>query len=173
MATRRMRELSLSKHVEDEGLKDSVALAKDKPDNKLMRRKKPKVKGGLAEQSRDPLLRGMESLGFVLLDPVEEVVGDDRYFQFLVSKGQIRYVHEDYYIVLLACSKIIDVDPRSLHLGVLNLERGLRKTEKNIQDFLAHWKTVTPNEAFRETDDGGPTETEDEGPTESEDDGTE
>lgn len=168
-----MRELSLSKHVEDKGLKDTVALAKDKPDNNSIRRKKLKMKGGSAEKSRDPLLRGMESLGFVLLDPVQEVLGDDKYFQFLVSKAQMRYVHEDYYIVLLACSKIIDVDPRSLHLGVLNLERGLRKTEKNIQDFLARRETVTVDEAPREIDDGGPTETEDKGPSESEDDGTE
>ena len=167
-----MRELSLSKHVEDEGLKDTIALAEDKPENKSIRCKKLKMKSGSAEKSRDPLLRGMESLGFVLIDPVEEVLGDDKYFQFLVSKGQIRYVHEDYYIVLLACSKIIDVDPRSLHLGVLNLERGLRKTEKNIQEFLARRETVTVNEVPREADDGGPIETKDKGPAESED-GTE
>lgn len=172
-ATRRMRELSLSKHVEGEGLKDTVAHADDKPDNKSIRSKNLKMKGGLAEKSRDPLLRGTESLGFVLIDPVEEVLGDDKYFHFLVSKSQIRYVHEDYYIVLLACSKIIDVDPRSLHLGVLNLERGLSKTEKNIQEFLARRETVTVNEVPCGSDDGGPTETEDRGPTESEDDGTE
>ena len=85
----------------------------------------------------DPLLRGMEDLGFFLLDPPKEVPREDEYWTYIITRDDMRPVHEDYLFVLRACAKIIDVDPRVMHLAILNVEKGIIQAEKRVLKFLA------------------------------------
>ncbi|XP_031492598.1 TATA box-binding protein-associated factor RNA polymerase I subunit B isoform X3 [Nymphaea colorata] len=51
--------------------------------------------------------------------------------------GRLRYVvHADYYILLRTCAKIVEVDARILHLGLLKLEKRLQWIEEQIDCSL-------------------------------------
>lgn len=96
-----------------------------------------KSKKTLTKLRTDPLLKGMEDLGFFLLDPPEDVPQENEYWTYIVTRDDVRPVHEDYLFVLRACAKIIDVDPRVMHLAILNVEKGIIEAEKKVSKFLA------------------------------------
>ncbi|KAK7250473.1 hypothetical protein RIF29_32939 [Crotalaria pallida] len=53
------------------------------------------------------------------------------------DEGALTYVaHADYYILLRACAKVVQVDIRILHIGVLSLERRLAWLENRINQCL-------------------------------------
>lgn len=96
-----------------------------------------KSKKTLTKLRTDPLLRGMEDLGFFLLDPPKDVPQEHEYWTYIITRDDVRPVHEDYLFVLRACAKIIDVDPRVMHLAILNVEKGIIEAEKKVLKFLA------------------------------------
>ncbi|XP_010514064.1 PREDICTED: TATA box-binding protein-associated factor RNA polymerase I subunit B-like [Camelina sativa] len=61
------------------------------------------------------------------------------YLQYVRKKedGALIYAaHADYYILLRACAKVVEVDVRNMHRGVLNFERRLAWIEKRIDQVL-------------------------------------
>lgn len=104
--------------------------------------KKPKSLVHVASKlSADPLTQEMEDLGFALVESVKGLLLDDEYVSYFYSKDGKRLVHADYFIVLQACAKVINVDPRALHNGVQNVENGLVQVEKKINRFLSSRET--------------------------------
>jgi hypothetical protein len=99
-----------------------------------------KSKKTLTKLRIDPLLRGMEDLGFFLLDPPDDVPQEHEYWTYKITRDDVRPVHEDYLFALRACAKIIDVDPRVMHLAILNVEKGIIEAEKKVLKFLAAQK---------------------------------
>lgn len=79
----------------------------------------------------------LENLGFSILNPVKKTPLNDEYLRYSTSRGGNRYVHREYVIVLKVCAKFIKVDPRVLHSAVQNVEKGLVKSERGIEQFLA------------------------------------
>ncbi|CAM6012494.1 unnamed protein product [Sphagnum balticum] len=79
----------------------------------------------------------LENLGFSILNPVKKTPLNDQYLRYSTSRGGNRYVHREYVIVLQVCAKFIKVDPRVLHSAVQNVEKGLVKSERGIEQFLA------------------------------------
>lgn len=54
------------------------------------------------------------------------------------DEGALIYVaHADYYILLRACARVAQVDIRTMHVGVMSLERRLAWVEKRI-DYCLH-----------------------------------
>lgn len=106
-----------------------------------------KSKKTMSKLRTDPLLRGMEDLGFFLLDPPKDVPQEHEYWTYIITKDDVRPVHEDYLFVLRACAKIIDVDPRVVHLAILNVEKGIIEAEKKVLKFLALQKGVSLGDA--------------------------
>lgn len=80
----------------------------------------------------------MEENRFCYIPPRVNIKRFD-YLQYVRKKdeGALTYVaHADYYILLRACAKVVQVDIRIMHIGVLNLERRLAWLEKRIDHCL-------------------------------------
>ena len=121
--------------------KESEDVESDVDRNENTRHKRSKLgkksKKPPSKLRTDPLLRGLEELGFFLLDPPQAVPQEDEYWTYIITRDDMRPVHEDYLFVLRACAKIVDVDPRVVHLAVLNVEKGIIEAEKRVLKFLA------------------------------------
>ncbi|XP_073392577.1 TATA box-binding protein-associated factor RNA polymerase I subunit B isoform X1 [Physcomitrium patens] len=109
----------------------------DSEENSFYKQSKPgkKSKKTSSKLQTDPLLRGMEDLGFCIIDPPKHVPRENEYWTYVITRDDMRPVHEDYLFVLRACAKIIDVDPRVLHMAILNVEKGIIKVEKRTSKF--------------------------------------
>ena len=61
------------------------------------------------------------------------------YLHYVRKKDEGSYIyaaHADYYILLRACARVAQVDVRSMHVGVMSLERRLGWIEKRIDHCL-------------------------------------
>lgn len=83
----------------------------------------------------------MEENRFCYIPPRVNVKRFD-YLHYVRKKDEGSYIyaaHADYYILLRACARVAQVDVRSMHVGVMSLERRLGWIEKRI-DHCLHFK---------------------------------
>ncbi|OAE21128.1 hypothetical protein AXG93_3661s1540 [Marchantia polymorpha subsp. ruderalis] len=85
------------------------------------------------------LMKEMKKLGFSCLQPMrKDRLPENVYLRYKiqVSDKDLRPVHEEYYIVLRVCAKLIKVHPKALHWGVQKVEQGLMEIERNTRQFM-------------------------------------
>ncbi|KAI0491350.1 hypothetical protein KFK09_025610 [Dendrobium nobile] len=88
--------------------------------------------------SREHMKFDMEDNGFQYLPPrgLKKADGYLHYSRQRIDGNLIFVAHADYYILLRACAKLAQVDPRILHVGVLKFEKKLEWIEQRIDQSL-------------------------------------
>lgn len=95
----------------------------------------------LKEEAIVRMKADMEENRFIYIPPRVNCKRFD-YLHYVRKKDEGFYVyaaHADYYILLRACARVAQVDVRSMHVGVMSLERRLGWIEKRI-DHCLHFK---------------------------------
>ncbi|GAB2262919.1 hypothetical protein Droror1_Dr00003916 [Drosera rotundifolia] len=110
------------------------------PQTSIVEEQEPKVLAGAGSKAAAiRVMKGdMEENRFTYIPP-REMVKRSEYLHYTRKKenGSLSYVaHADYYILLRACAKAVEVDTRIMHCGVLGLERRLAWIEKRISQCL-------------------------------------
>ncbi|XP_021763385.1 TATA box-binding protein-associated factor RNA polymerase I subunit B-like [Chenopodium quinoa] len=97
----------------------------------------------------------MEEHRFCYIPPRVEVKRRDHlHYSRKRGDGSLGYVaHADYYILLRACAKVVQVDIRIMHIGVLSLERRLGWIEKWIDHSLVEKCSGGPVENVDDSED--------------------
>ncbi|XP_077241836.1 TATA box-binding protein-associated factor RNA polymerase I subunit B-like [Tasmannia lanceolata] len=81
------------------------------------------------------LKANMDENGFIYIPPRKPSSKKEGYLQYARKRedGKLKYVaHADYYILLRACARLVGVDVRIMHLGMLKLEKRLLWIEDRI-----------------------------------------
>ncbi|ONK56495.1 uncharacterized protein A4U43_C10F9340 [Asparagus officinalis] len=76
----------------------------------------------------------MEENGFEYLPPkAHPKIGRQK-----IDGKLVCVCHVDYYVLLRACAKLVEVDTQTMHRCVLSLERRLEWIDKRIDEVLCH-----------------------------------
>ncbi|GAB2268379.1 hypothetical protein Dimus_003342 [Dionaea muscipula] len=111
---------------------------------------------GFREATIKEMRSDMEENLFLYIPPRENIKTNE-YLHYARRKddGSLNYIaHADYYILLRACAKVVQVDIRVLHLGVMELERRLAWIENKIVHCL-HMKPAKISCKFCAQEDCG------------------
>ncbi|XP_077228888.1 TATA box-binding protein-associated factor RNA polymerase I subunit B-like isoform X2 [Tasmannia lanceolata] len=93
----------------------------------------------LKDKALGRLKSNMEENWFTYIPPRKPSSKKQGYLHYRrkMKDGMLNYVaHADYYILLRACARLVEIDARIMHLGALKLERRLSWIEGRIDDTL-------------------------------------
>lgn len=79
----------------------------------------------------------MEKNGFQYLPPRTRGKNGYIHYKRYNINGKLEHaLHLDYYILLRACAKLVEIDPKTMHKCVLSFERRLEWIDKQIEEFF-------------------------------------